>query len=186
MTIYTHLLNEVNNKIKVRKLELLKDHYKQIANALSSNEVMAVLEKWQGKKYNKRLETALKNIDAHFYVNTQFSFYLEYNFYPQNERSFKDETTEHWIYIDNYKHTIRMLTKSSWGEGEKIVAEDIAEQVLKIAKYYQEQYEKINNQLLNINELISEYLEIVKKYNEFEEKVDADIRAEFKFNLQVR
>jgi hypothetical protein len=79
-----------------------------------------------------------------------------------------------------------MLTKSSLGEGEKIVAEDIAEQVLKIAKYYQEQYEKINNQLLNINELINEYLEIVKNYNDFEEKVDADIRAEFKFNLQVR
>jgi hypothetical protein len=186
MTIYTHLLNEKNIKIKIKKLELLKNHYKQMANILSSNEVITLLEKWQGKKYNKRLETALHNIDTHFYVDTRFSFYLEYNFYPMDERSFKDEETGHTIYIDNYKHSIRMLTKSSWGEDEKIIADNIAEQVLNVAKYYQTQYEKINNQLFGINELLNEYFEIVKRYNEFEEKVDADIRAEFGLNLTQR
>ena len=102
------------------------------------------------------------------------------------ERSFKDEETGRTIYIDNYKHSIRMLTKSSWGEDEKIIADNIAEQVLNIAKYYQTQYEKINNQLFSINELLNEYFEIVKRYNEFEEKVDADIRAEFGLNLTLR
>ena len=184
MTIYRHKLSEDTKQVKIKKLEMLRDHYKQIADALSSNEVMAILEKWQGKQYNKRLETALKNIDSHFNIDTRFGFYLEYCFYNQLERSFKHG--EHWIYIDNYKHTVKMLTKSSLLRDEKTICEDIAKQVLDVARYYQTQFEKLNNQLFKIDEYLQKMDAIVNEYNAFYETVDADIRQEFDMNLTTR
>ena len=184
MTIYRHKLSENDKQVKIKKLEMLKDHYKQIAAALSSNEVMAILEKWQGKQYNKRLETALKNIDNHFHVDARFGFYLEYCFYNQLERSFK--AGDHWIYIDNYEHTIKKLTKSSLLRDDKTICEDIASQVLEVAKYYQTQFEKLNNQLFKIDEYLQKMDSIVNEYNAFYETVDANIRQEFNMNLTTR
>lgn len=183
MAIYFNNLNDVEqNEIRIKKLEMLKNHYKQMANILSSNEVMALLEKWQGKKYNKRLETALKAIDNHFYIDKQFGIYLNYGFFDYAERSFTDNNGR-TIYIDTYKHNIRLLCKNTLTE-ENILRDDMQEEVLKTAKYYQLEYEKLNNQLFLINDILKEFKEIATKYNEFEEKINFDIRKEFYLNLQ--
>lgn len=189
MTIYFNKSLE-DIEISKQKLDLLSKHYKQIADVLSSNEVQFLLKEWQGKQYNKRLETKLKKIDEHFYVDRQFGCYLEYNFYNQNERSIKFEVMGYnnqkenrYIYLDNYKHTIRMLTKSSILNDCNTVCDDIAQQVLEQAKYYQAKYEKIQNQLFNLDEIIKDYKQKINDLNEFTDLIDSDIKSEFKMYI---
>lgn len=189
MTIYFNKSSE-DIEISKQKLELLSKHYKQIADVLSSNEVQAVLKEWQGKQYNKRLETKLKKIDEHFYVDRQFGCYLEYNFYNQNERSIKFEVMGYnnqkenrYIYLDNYKHTIRMLTKSSILNDCNTVCDDIAQQVLEQAKYYQAKYVKIQNQLFSLDEIIKDYKQKINDLNDFTDLIDSDIKSEFRMYI---
>lgn len=189
MTIYFNKDNE-SIAISKRKLEILCQHYKQIANALTSNEVQKVLKDWQGKTYNERLETALKKIDKHFSVDRQFGCYLEYNFYNHAERSFNIEVKNYYgelekrnIYINTYKHTVKQLTKSSILEDRLTICEDIAAQIIEVAKYYQAQYEKLNNQLFDLDNILKEYKEVINKANEFTDKVQSDIKQEFKMIL---
>lgn len=189
MTIYFNKDNE-SIAISKRKLQMLADHYKRIANALTSSEVQAVLKNWQGKIYNKRLETALKKIDEHFSVDRQFGVYLEYNFYSCTERSFQIEIKNYYgelekrtIYINTYKHSIKALTKSSILEDRLTICEDIANQIAEVAKQYQRQYEKLNNQLFELDNILKEYKDIINKANEFTDSIQSDIKAEFKMIL---
>lgn len=188
MTIYFNLSDD-NKKIGVKKLELLATHYFQISKALKNKDVQEVLKKWGGKVYTKRLETALKKIDEHFYVDTRFGYYLEYSFYGQFERSFKHEFINYkgepdyqYIYI-NDSHSLRMLTKSSILEDRNIICDDINEQLLKVADYYERKYNEITEQLKTINETIEKYKSIIESLNNFTDGVDSDIKAEFKFNV---
>ena len=185
MTIYTRFEQDTT-QTKIKKLEMLKEHCKIMADVLASDEVKNVITKWQGKKYTKRFQTALQKVNKHFHISTRYGVYLEFNFYDIEERSFYDEKTGHIIYISHDKHTIKMVTQTSWGEGSDIVADDLAEQVAKSAEYYLIQYEKLDAQIKNINKYIEEFCEIVNKYNEFENKVDANISDEFNFILQLR
>lgn len=189
MTIYFNKDNE-SIAISKRKLEILCQHYKQIANALTSNEVQKVLKDWQGKIYNKRLETALKKIDEHFSVDRQLGVYLEYNFCNHAERSFNMKVKNYYgelekrtIYINTYSHSIKNLTKSSILEDRFTICEDIAAQIIEVAKYYQAQYEKLNNQLFNLDNILKEYKEVINKANEFTDKVQSDIKQEFRMIL---
>lgn len=188
MTVYFNLSDD-NKKIGIKKLELLAAHYLQISKALKNKDAQDVLKKWGGKAYTKRLETALKKIDEHFYIDTRFGYYLEYNFYGQFERSFKHEYVNYkgepdyqWIYI-NGSHSLRMLTKSSILEDRNIICDDISEQLLKAAEYYEKKYNNITEQLKNINETIEKYKSIIESLNNFTDGVDSDIKAEFNFNV---
>lgn len=188
MTVYFNL-SEDNKKIGVKTLEMLANHYLQISKALKNKDVQEVLKKWSGKVYTKRLETALKKIDEHFYVDTRYGYYLEYNFYGQFERSFKHEYVNYkgepdyrWIYIE-HSHSLCMLTKSSILEDRNIICDDIGEQLLKVAEYYERKYNNITEQLKNINETIEKYKSIIESLNNFINDIDSDIKAEFKFDV---
>lgn len=188
MTVYFNL-SEDGKQIGIRKLELLANNYLKISKALKNKDVQDVLKKWSGKAYTKRLETALKKIDEHFHVDIRFGYYLEYNFYGQFERSFKHEFINYkgepdyqWIYIEN-SHSLRMLTKSSILEDRNIICDDIGEQLLAVAAYYERKYNKITEQLKNINDTIEKYKSIIESLNNFADSVDSDIREEFKFNV---
>lgn len=188
MTVYFNLSDE-NKKIGVKKLELLAAHYLQISKALKNKDAQEVLKKWGGKVYTKRLETALKKIDEHFNVDTRYGYYLEYNFHGQFERSFKHEFINYkgdpdykWIYIEN-SHSLRMLTKSSILEDRNIICDDINEQLIKVAEYYERKYNNITEQLKTIDETIEKYKSIIESLNNFTDSVDADIKAEFNFNV---
>ena len=188
MTVYFNL-SEDNKKIGVKKIAMLAARYLQISKALKNKDVQDVFKKWSGKVYTKRLETALKKIDEHFHVDTRFGYYLEYNFYGQFERSFKHEFINwrgeqdyQWIYIKN-SHSLRMLTKSSILEDRNIICNDINEQLLKVAEYYEKKYNNITEQLKNINDTIEKYKSIIDSLNNFADGIDSDIREEFKFNV---
>lgn len=188
MTVYFNLSDD-NKHISVKKLELLATHYLQISKALKNKDIQEVLKKWGGKAYTKRLETALKKIDEHFNVDTKFGYYLEYRFHELLERSFeyefinyKGEPDYQWVYIEN-SHSLRMLTKSSILEDRNIICDDIGEQLLTVAGYYEKKYNKITEQLKSINDIIEKYKSIIDSLNNFADSIDSDIRAEFKFNV---
>lgn len=188
MTVYFNLSDE-NKKIGVKKLELLANNYLKISKALKNKDVQEVLKKWGGKVYTKRLETALKKIDEHFNVDTRFGYYLEYRFSNPLERSFRHDFINYkgdpdyqWIYIEN-SHSLRMLTKSSILEDRNIICDDINEQLLKVAEYYEKKYNNITEQLKTIDDTIEKYKSIIESLNNFTDSVDADIRTEFKFNV---
>lgn len=186
MTIYFNNSDD-NIKISKTKLTMLAAHYKQMSNVLKSEPVQELLKKWQGKQYNKRLETALKKIDEHFYIDRQCGTYLTYNFYGQNERSFKyyyihwrGNPNYQWVYLDTYKHCIRHITKSVILEDCNTICDDIAKQILEMSEYYNRKYIEMTRQLDNLDNIMKEYKDLIEKLNNFTDSVDSDIKAEFK------
>lgn len=190
MTIYFNKDTE-SIAISKRKLEILAQHYKQIADVLSSKEVKEVIEKFQGKVYSKRFQTALQKIDKHFYVDTQFSPHLEYNFYDFKERSFNVDYINTWgqadsrtIYLDNYKYTIAMLTKSTILEDRNIIREDLQDISLKNSiDYFKRQHEQLSKQLKELDSIILQYKELINNINEFTDKLQSDLKSEFSMYL---
>lgn len=189
MTIYFNNSND-NIKISKKKLEMLAGHYKQMSNVLKSEPVQELLKKWQGKQYNKRLETALKKIDEHFYIDRQYGTYLTYNFYGQNERSFKHEFINYkgeqdfqWIYLDTYKHCVRHITKSVILNDCNTICDDVAKQIMDMSEYYNKKYIEITKQLNNLDNIIKDYKDLIEKLNNFTDSIDSDIKSEFKMYI---
>ena len=135
---------------------------------------------YQIKKYNKRLETALKKIDEHFTIDNRYGLYLEYNFYDTNERSFLMDNGQTY-YISNYKHII--LGLSNLGK-EGFVTEGLAELLLGHASVYKQEYEELEKQLPKVQDIILEYKTIVATYNTFEDKINDNIQSILDLRLQ--
>lgn len=189
MTIYFNK-SEDNIKISKKKLTMLAGHYKQMSNVLKSEPVQELLKKWQGKQYNKRLETALKKIDEHFYIDRQCGTYLTYNFYGQKERSFKHDFINYkgekdfqWIYLDTYKHCVRHITKSVILNDCNTVCDDVAKQIMDMSEYYNKKYIELTKQLNNLDNIIKDYTDLIEKINNFTDSIDSDIKSEFKMYI---
>lgn len=169
----TTLFKKEINEVKIKKLKLQADFYRKIANALNNEEVKALLIKWEGKKYNKRLLTALQQIDEHFYINTDYSsIYLEYNFYDWNERSFTDEEYGS-VYVDNYKFTVMTI-----GYNKEIFTE-LKDKINNVANRYAESYNKAFEQINNIESIIGQYNTLAVRFNEFMDNTHSIIKDEF-------
>lgn len=181
MTIYFTLSDE-NKEVSIKKLELIASHYKHMADTLCSNEVQELVKKWEGKKYTKRFETALKNIDKYFRIdNTCNNFYLEFYFY--NNRSFQLENTCS-VYVKG-KYTLDSIETSVLYESHD-VKENLHELLITRAKEFQTKFERINNQLYRLNEYIDKFNKIKDSYNELEHELDYEIMNEFNLYLQRR
>lgn len=169
----TVLFTKVIDDVKIKKLKLQADFLRRIADALNNEEVKALLIKWQGKKYNRRLLNALKEIDEHFYINTDYSsIYLEYNFYDWNERSFTDEKYGS-VYVDNYKFTVMTI-----GYDKEIFTE-IEEKLNNVANKYMESYNQAFEQINNIESIIGQYNTLALRFNELMDNTHSIIKDEF-------
>lgn len=181
MTIYFTLSDE-NKKVSIEKLELIASHYKHMADTLCSNEVQALVKKWEGKKYTKKFETALKNIDKYFRVDTTLSnFYLEFYFFDNRSLQLNNFCS---VYVKG-SYTVRSLNTSSYSNIHDI-RKNLHEELIQIAKEFQIKFEKINNQLFRLNEYIDEFNKIKDSYNELENELDYEIMNEFNLYLQRR
>lgn len=167
MTMFTKEITD----IKVKKLEVQAEFLKQIADALDNEQVRALLTKWQGKKYNKRLLTALQEIDKHFYIDSNYSsIYLEYNFYDWSERSFQVQQG-YSIYVDEYKFTVMTLGY------DKVIFNEL--DIDKMVKQFEDNYDKITDQISDIESIIGQYNMIAQRYNELVDSTHYMIRHEF-------
>ena len=169
----TTLFTKTISDVKIKKLKLQATFLRKIADAFKNEQVKQLLIKWQGKKYNKRLLNALKEIDEHFYIdNTYSSIYLEYNFYSWQERSFTDEEYGS-VYVDDYKFNVMTL-----GYGKEIYTE-MSDKINKVIKTYEDSYNKILEQINNIEDIIGQYNTLTQRMNELNNNTHYMIRHEF-------
>lgn len=181
MTIYFTLSDE-NKKVSIKKLELIASHYKHMADTLYSNEVQALVKKWEGKKYTKKFETALKNINKYFRVdNTLSSFYLKFYFFDNRDFQLDNSCS---VYVKG-SYTVNGLDTSSYLDIHDI-RKNLHEELLQRAREFQAEFEKINNQLYRLNEYIDKFNKIKDTYNELEHELDYEIMNEFNLYLQRR
>ena len=169
----TVLFTKVIDDVKIKKLQLQANFLRRIADTFKNEQVRALLIKWQGKKYNKRLLNALKEIDEHFYIDSTYSsIYLEYNFYDWNERSFTDEEYGS-VYVDDYKFNVMTL-----GYNKEVFTE-INDKINNIIKIYENSYNQIIEQINNIEDIIGQYNTLAQRMNELNNSTHYMIRHEF-------
>lgn len=169
----TTLFTKTISDVKIKKLKLQAEFLRKIAEAFKNDEVKQLLIKWQGKKYNKRLLNALKEIDEHFYIDSTYSsIYLEYNFYSWQERSFQDEEYGS-VYVDDYKFNVMVL-----GYGKEVYTE-MSDKIDKVIKTYEDSYNKILEQINNIEDIIGQYNTLTQRMNELNNSTHYMIRHEF-------
>lgn len=181
MAIYFNL-SEDNKQASIKKLELIANHYKHIADVLKSDEVQEVIKKWEGKRYTKRLETALKNIDKYFRIDTMANnIYLEFYFF--DNRCFQVSNTRSAYVSGGY--TISSIETNTLYDTHD-VKENFHEELLQRADNYQRMYEKLKKQIKQIDKIIKEFNKIKDLYNKFEDEYTYDILDEFNLYLQRR
>lgn len=182
MTIYTNF-DEETIKYKIIALKRTEQHYKQIAEILTSNEVQEVFKKYAGKTYSKRLLNDLVKVAGeHFYFDTQFGgVYMYCTFY--NTRCIEKSETglDYPIYVKG-KYDIKCISIDS---NTKELLTLLPEQIQLSAKYYREKYEKLKKDIDSIDLIIKEFQKIVNRYNEFQDSISYEFRNEFKLNLQI-
>ena len=169
----TTLFTKTISDVKIKKLKLQATFLRKIADAFKNEQVRALLIKWQGKKYNKRLLNALREIDEHFYIDSTYSsIYLEYNFYSWQERSFQDEEYGS-VYVDDYKFNVMTL-----GYNKEVFTE-INDKINNIIKIYENSYNQIIEQINDIESIIGQYNTLAQRMNELNNNTHYMIRHEF-------
>ena len=169
----TTLFTKTISDVKIKKLKLQATFLRKIADAFKNEQVRALLIKWQGKKYNKRLLNALREIDEHFYIDSTYSsISLEYNFYSWQERSFQDEEYGS-VYVDDYKFNVMTL-----GYNKEVFTE-INDKINNIIKIYENSYNQIIEQINDIESIIGQYNTLAQRMNELNNNTHYMIRHEF-------
>lgn len=164
MTIYLHDFNTGYRQVKRMQLQKIANHYKEIADLLSSNEVQAIAKEWNGKTYNKRLSTKLNKISDRFYFDTSLEgVYLYITFY--HDRSFKYNNS--WYYI-NGKYDITYISIDT---RSKTLVQNLDDLFLDFAKKYQAKYEHLNNSIHRMDDYINRFQKIVQDYNKLYEEM---------------
>lgn len=161
--------------IPKKHLEITIAHKMQIAETLKRGEIVEILKKWQDKKYSKRLETALKKIDNHFFVDNFGD--LNYCFYALEDRYIAEINA----YIKYNKYNILPLF-SCW-DAEKIIRKNIVENLNAACIRFFEDVEKLKNQEKNLDAIISEFEKIKTMRREFEKNTAFQIRDIFNLNF---
>jgi hypothetical protein len=158
-----------------KHLEITIAHKKQIAEVLKRGEIVEIFKKWQDKKYSKRLETSLKKIDNHFFIDNFGD--LNYCFYGLEERYISEINA----YIKYNKYNILPLF-SPW-DAEKIIRQDVAENLNDACIRFSENVEKLKNQEKNLDAIISEFEKIRTMRRDFEKNTAFQIRDIFNLNF---
>ena len=176
------------NEVQVKKTQMELANMLTMIKALKDERVLNLLKKWQGKRCTKRLGTALKQIDEHFNLSNTYgtAYYLEYNFYDYNERSFEVKRgydSSYTVYIDNYKHCLYRVADEY---EDFIIRDSLVDNIKSITESMELQYKRVTKQLQDIETYIDKFNKIVKMYNEFENEVDTGLRVKFGMSLTSR
>ena len=150
-------------------------------------EIFKLLEKWNGKKFNKRFQTQLDNImPRRFYAG--FTYYGDFEMYVCNmdARAYQVNGQEAWNYVaDSELHLFdRHFT---FNEGKTLIIDseaikqEITERVNNKAIYM----EALQYELDNIDEALTQYEEINKQVQAFKNAnsciIREALRLDFKF-----
>ena len=103
---------------QVRILEYQTEYTDEVLRIIdrTKEEVFALLDKWNGKTYNKRFLTALQKIDENYSVESAYSFTISIcMFRKRNTPSIEKEYLTLYVPSDTYQlaYTTRSCNESS-------------------------------------------------------------------------
>lgn len=164
-------------EISKQLVELELKNRKYILSLFDS--IIETLSKFDGKQVNKRIDTALKKIDKNL------SFTMEYNSFIiklwYEDRSITkingDEIGNTYYLKDNYETIVHCCIHSSYSDGVvnddgRLIFEYLKEQLLKNKGYIEQSIFEIKSQLSKVDDIISEYKELIDKCNKFNDKIN--------------
>ena len=182
--IYTNI-SQRKKDFTIARLNRQLEHYEKIINALENKQVQEIFIKWQGKQYNKRMETSLNKLYNFFRVNKSVGLYLEFAFYNDRCITMENYPNNYGSYEVTYidgKYGCTCLSVNSLFD-EKTVREDLNETMQKLKEHYKREYENLKEQLNNIDNIISKFEELKKVINEFDETLNYSIKRELGISI---
>lgn len=143
------------------------------------SQIEECVEKFDGKKVTKRIDTAIKNIDSRLAFRIEKSSYnpsegyVYLDWYDYDGRRFKDETSGQWDYVKDFSRSgIAMLHVENM---ESFDAKEFVSELNKQKKYYEENRDNVYDATENIESLKSEYNAAIKAYKEVVDNIPSVI-----------
>lgn len=151
-----------------------------------AEDLCAVVQKFDGKVFNKRLETALKEVypvkveQEFFWKSISITGFIE-------DRMVRSDEVDRWgyhrtEYIKDY-HIYTGTIQEAYDDNKRIIAKNIIERIRSTADYYRRTADEMEEQLGRIDEIIAERRRIYAERQKFLNETNIMIREYF--NLEV-
>ena len=155
-----------------------------------ANNVAKVVKLFDGKVFNKRLGTALNQLDSHIYVEAPYnSFNIKYVANSYEERSFRSSNGD-TAYIDNNEVYIAGLCKVSQDDhraltdDNRIIADNIIKNIERMKKYHKETYNEVENQLAQVAFFKARKARITAEIEEHNDEVNYSVANYFDLTIK--
>lgn len=188
------MVNKKENTIKLVELEISNMEY---AIELAEK-IKPVIEKFNGKVLNKRLETALKEIDEHIYTENRYGFkigyYVENNRIPIIETDYLGKEHRHNIFTKqsdlpltsylttNTKETDRCIVD----ENNRIKADVIIAGIDNQKEYFEMRIEELKTAMPKVDEYKERIENIKKQMKELNDEIPYLIKSYFDLYYDVK
>lgn len=154
--------------------------------ACKADDLCAVVQKFDGKVFNKRLETALREVYP-VKVEQEFRWksigitgFIE-------DRMVQSDTVDKWgyhrtAYIKDF-HIYVGIIQDAFDDDKRIIAKNIIDRIRSTADYYKKSADEMEDQLGRIDEITAECKRIYSERQKFLHETHPMIREYF--NLEV-
>ncbi len=143
-------------------------------------EIIKVIKKFDGKVINKRLDTALKQVDPNLSAGQEWnSFIIDLRFSQSKLQGYRRVTIAHAGLSSAYGDGgIR-------GDNNTLKADALISDIEKTLEYAQKRIDKINKHLGGLDAILERYFDIKKQMSGFYDDIPHDVREvlELEFDL---
>jgi len=155
-----------------------------------ADNVAKVIKQFDGKVFNKRLGTALQQIDKRLQVEAPYnSFNIKYCAYDYEERSIRTGNKD-TAYIDNDTVYIVGMCKVSQDDhraltdDNRIIADNIIKNIENLKKHNKETYNEVENQLAQVQFFKARKARITAEIEEHNNEVNYSIATYFDLRIK--
>lgn len=153
--------------------------------ASKEDAMIAVAEKFNGKVFTKRFETAMSEAYP-CRIEMGYTFgWLEFKFYVA-DRMVQSDTADKYgyrstAYIRN--DNFRFISQNALNADKRIIAENVIESIKKEIRYYRESADKLERELATIDTIIAEHGRILKEMAEYNRNISGTTQEYFDLRL---
>lgn len=154
-----------NDKITVLNKQL--DYYKKQLEIVkdTKDDLIELINRFNGKKFTKRFTNQLQEINPHYYVRTNNGMSLNILLYLSEDRFVQGE--RHTLYVDDDTCYVAWYSKS-WNESElTIKGEELIPRIDCTINSLETTIEKLENNINNVNSIINEFNNIQESIKRF-------------------
>lgn len=148
--------------------------------------IIGIIKKFDGKVLNKRLETALKSVSNSLYVDTKFSFNIEFYCFDRGCRSANSDS---WIYITKNSIVLNNFLSlnssnpnnknTAVDENNRIIADTIIKSLNGGKEYLERQVDRYTDGLGKVEEWRNRMDKIVNDMYELKKEIPSAFRDYF-------